>query len=104
MGFDYSEFERSMKKFDKGLEELEKHPGVSLGELFNSRFMQKHTDCTSIDDFLEQSGFDCSSVESFEAIPEADMDEYVRNHTSFKSWQEMLAEADGEYLAKKLGF
>lgn len=104
MGVDFSEFEDFIQTFEKGAAELENTTDVPFDELFNHKFMENHTNFSSIDEFLEQSGFDCSSTDAFEAIPDDLMDKYVREHTSFHSWQEMLEEATGDYVAKKLGF
>lgn len=104
MSFDFSEFDNFVKEFDKGVKDLTSKDEIPLSELFGSQFMRKHTDFSSIEDFFKQSGYDDGSEELDVEIPDEVIDQYVQEHTSFDSWQEMLDEATGDYLAKKLGF
>lgn len=104
MGSGFQEFKDFQKGFKKGIKDLEQTNEISFDVLFNPKFIQKHTKFSSIDDFLEQSGFDCSSTEAFDSIPSDALDKYVRENTSFHSWQEMLEEATNDYITGKLGF
>lgn len=75
---------------------------VDFAELFPASFMRKYTRYRSWDKFLSGSGFAIASQADFEALPEADMDAYVRRATKFGSWKEMLDTATDKYAARQL--
>jgi hypothetical protein len=50
------------------------------------------------------SEFQLESNEDFDLIPEEELDEFVRSHTRFSNWREMLDKAGEEYVFRKLGF
>jgi hypothetical protein len=53
---------------------------------------------------FDASGFKIESPEDFAAIPDAEWDQFIRDNTTFASWEAMLGEAGGEWAARKLGF
>ncbi len=100
------------------LGQLQEGQRVPLAELFPSDFMGTHTDASDIESFLLQSGqfvpedlagggLTCTICETgFESPTEAfnseRYDRYVAVHTSFGSWDEMLAAAARRWLVRKL--
>lgn len=101
-GFD--NFEKELKKLSSNASRLEGKRDVSFDVLFDDSFMRKHTSVGSFTQFLEIGGFIVNSPEDFKNIPDAIFDVHVQKETSFKSWNAMLEEATGEYVAKELGF
>lgn len=95
------QFQKNLKKASR---ELDGKHQVSFDNMFTKSFMCKHTPVSNFDEFLTAGGFEVNSQEDFEAIPDADMDNYVIKSTKFSSWQEMLDTAAQEYALKKLGF
>jgi len=85
-------------------EQLDGENEVPFDELFDRQFMQEHTDSSSIDGFLDQSGWEVESQEDFEQIPEDEFDVYVRQHTEFDSWEEMFRAAGTTWMWDQLGF
>jgi hypothetical protein len=58
--------------------------------------------CSSADEWFTQSPFDIQIQADFDAIPEADWDDYVRSTTAFTGWQGMLQKAGASYVERKL--
>jgi hypothetical protein len=79
-----------LEKLKEGLTKLKSTHEVCFDELFNVRFMTKYTEFVTIEDF--------------DLIPEEELDEFVRSHTRFSNWREMLDKAGEEYVFRKLGF
>ena len=98
----------SLDKLIKNLKSVEKEYGngknVPVQDLLTGAFMSKHTNYSSLDDFVEASGFDWSTEEAIEAIPDDELDAFVEANTKFSSWQEMLSTASAEHLGRQLGF
>ena len=94
----------SLDEFQKNLNKIKPNDQVPIDVLFASTFMLKHTNFSSFDDFLTAGNFTVNSQEDFEAIPDADMDNHVRNTTKFSSWEDMLTTAAKEHTLKQLGF
>lgn len=65
---------KQLKKMEKGAEELNKTKQVPFDELFPVSFMQKYTSFSSIDKLLESGGFNATSQEEFESIPDDEFD------------------------------
>lgn len=84
--------------------ELEGENEVSFDELFTDEFMRQHSEVNSIEEFFEESQWDVSSEEDFEAIPEDEFDEYIDSHTEFDSWGEMQRAAVEDWTARQIGF
>lgn len=84
-------------------QELDGENEVGFGELFTDAFMRKYTEFGSIDKFFEESPWAVESEEDFAAIPEADLDDYVDEHTAFPSWEEMLGTAGEQWMVDQLG-
>ena len=112
------EIENILQELRDELRELEEGQRIPLAELFPAKFMQEHTDTSSIQDFLEQSdlfapediaggALNCTYCETgFESPGEVfnhqEFSRYVKEHTSFSSWEEMLTTAMRRWLARKL--
>jgi hypothetical protein len=93
-----------LEKLKEGLTKLKSTHEVCFDELFNVRFMTKYTEFVTIEDMFGASEFQLESNEDFDLIPEEELDEFVRSHTRFSNWREMLDKAGEEYVFRKLGF
>ncbi|MCR5176243.1 MAG: hypothetical protein K6C05_05275 [Anaerovibrio sp.] len=85
------------------LKSMEGRHSIPFNELFPEAFMHQHTKAASIDNFLIEGGYD-SDDESFNAIPEDEFNEYVKNNSDFNSWDDMKKSATIIYLSEKYGF
>jgi hypothetical protein len=94
--------EKQIDKLVRNAASLDENDSVPFDSLFTPSFMIEHTQFDSFDGFLDNGGFDVNSEADFEAIPDDVFDEYVRENSSFDSWQDMLNQAGVEYLQAKL--
>ncbi|GAE36697.1 hypothetical protein [Halalkalibacter akibai] len=99
-----NEFQRKIKQLEDNAKALQGENSISFNELFSGTFMKKHTNFLSIDDMFKNSSFKIDSIEDFEAIDKASLDEFVNSTTNFITWSDMQEKAVTEWTAKKLGF
>lgn len=92
----------SLKSLEKNVHDLEGTHTISFDKLFTKTFMEKHTDCSSFDEFLKAGNFVVDSQEDFEAIPDDVWDQFVSHATDFDSWDDMLKQATNDYLSSEL--
>lgn len=107
MGFELKGFDELQNRLQELADKAEKLSGeheVSFDELFVDEFMTKHTKFSSFNELLDASPFEVNSAEDFEAIPDAEFDQYISQVTNFDSWESMLEEASSGYAARQLGF
>src|SRR4051794_1950666 len=97
--FDTSGFD----KLKRNLQKLEHTHSVQLNELMNREFMRRNTQFLSVDEMVAKSGFEVNSIDDFKALPDAEWDEFICNHTRFGSWREMQEVAVQAWTKKQLG-
>lgn len=95
------ELSKNLDNLTKKLEPL-KEQEVSFNELFPSTFMMKYTQFKTINEMVEKSPFKVESGADFKNIPDKEWDNYVKEKTSFQSWNEMMSKAGKEYLGEKV--
>lgn len=100
-GFD--ELSKQLKQMERKAKELN-NLKVDFKDMFTEKFMRENTSFSSLQEFADASGFDWSTTESFEAIPDDDMDKFVSSNSKFSSWSDMLNSAGTEFTARHLGF
>ncbi|AQZ81203.1 hypothetical protein BUM88_06060 [Acinetobacter calcoaceticus] len=91
-----------LKKLTENAKKLNGEQQVSLGTLFNEGFLQANTDFENIDELFEKAGFKVETEEDFAAIPQEDIDTFVRENTKFESFTDMQQHAATEYMRKQL--
>lgn len=74
---------------------------IDYDDLFTSRFMSSNTQFSSFSDFLKFGGYDISTKEEFDALPEDEFGEHIRSTTSFESWEDMQNSAANFYSSKR---
>ena len=93
---------KGLENLQRNIEILSAEQKVTFDKLFPASFMRKHTQFDSINDMVNKSPFKVESEEDFKNIPDKEWDDYVREKTSFQSWNEMLSKAGNEYLGKQV--
>ena len=94
------QLQKDLKKMKNNAEKLSQKKQISFSELVTPKFMRKYTKFSSIDELLDDCGYGDLSKEEFEARP--DIDTKISERTKFKSWQEMLDTAVGDYASSQL--
>lgn len=102
MSFDFKEFENYISNLEKWEKEVKKDNGVPFNKLFNRDFMKRYTRFMTIDKMFENSGFKINSQEDFENIPDDEWDNFIKNNTSFKNWNQMINKASEVYFNRKM--
>jgi hypothetical protein len=74
-----------------------------LQNLFSGQFMKKYTDFDSFSEFINKcdlfyQSLDELSQETIAELPERKINRYVREHTHFKTWDQMFEKAIEWYL------
>lgn len=100
-GFD--ELERKLNDLADRAKRLDGTHNVPISELLTPGFLAGCSRFASADQMFQASGFKIESADDFKAIPDAEWDMFIKNNTSFGSWQEMLQAAGAEWTRKQLG-
>ena len=77
---------------------------VSLGVLFNDKFMKMYTKFSTIDEFFDASDFVINTREDLDSIELNALDKHVANTTKFSTWDDMKAKAGEIYFEDRLKF
>ncbi len=101
IGFD--ELSKKLNQLAQNAQELGETKSASLTEILSPEFMSQHTRFANVGELFEAGGFDASSQSAFEAIPQDQLDAFVRSESSFDSWKEMLNTAGAAWAKGKLG-
>jgi hypothetical protein len=94
--------EIDMRGFDalqRRLKALEDVQSVPLTDLLPVAFLTRYTEFTSLEAMIAASGLVLESKEDFEQNAWHD---FVRSHTQFSDWKEMLNKAVEEWVARQL--
>lgn len=73
---------------------------ISLDQLFNESFMNKHSRFNSFGEFLEKGNFQVNTQEDIHNIHDELFDRHVVRETDFANWKSMLDTANVEYASK----
>jgi hypothetical protein len=92
---DDRDVQKTLKKMAKRIERAEGEHSVPM---FPPEFMKKYTDANTFDDFVIDSGLvpddvDVITNEILEKIPDKEFNEYVKTHSKFNDWDDMLSKA-----------
>lgn len=98
-GFD--DLSKKMNSLAKNAEKMSGDNEVSSKDLFPDSFMRKNTEFSSFSKLLEAVGV--TDNDSFEKLPEEQLDKLVSQKTRFSSWENMKKEATGDYVTRQLG-
>lgn len=98
------DFEKQLTELSQNAQAVSGEHQYSFNEIFTSDFMRQHTNHETIEDFLTDSPEKISNTEDFEKASDEILDNFVNEQTDFKTWEDMLATASQELIARKLGF
>jgi len=97
-----NELQNKLNILQRDIDKIAKEEKVTLNDLFPPPFMRKYTQFSSIDEMVKKSPFKVENEEDFKNIPDKDWDVYVKEKTSFRSWDEMQSKAAEEYVGKQV--
>src|SRR5690349_12442448 len=96
------ELQRELERLQHAADSISGTQSIPVTTLLSSEFMLLNTDFESVQAMFDASGFTINSQADFDAIPEEEWDSFIRQHTRFGSWSEMLAVAGEEYFGRRL--
>lgn len=73
---------------------------LNLEEILTDQFIQNNTTLDSVKSFLDQSGFNISSLLDLKNIPLSKLDTYIKSISSFGSWKDFLLKAAGSKVKR----
>lgn len=94
---------RKLEGLETRLQAIDGQHQVPLAELLTPEFIQRQTDFTSLEQWIQASGFKIKSAEDFKNIPADQWDEFVARSTKFPDWNTMLQAATKKWVSKRLG-
>ncbi len=100
-GFD--KFSKKLDELSNNANKLSETKSASMGEILTPEFVSRHTRFSNIDELFKAGGFGAESQAQFEAIPEDQLDAFIRTESPYQSWREMLNAAGAEWAKRKLG-
>ena len=100
-GFD--ELQRKLQGMADNLREIEGTNEVPMSEVLTPEFLSACSRFASLEEMFAASGFKVDSPEDFKAIPDDEWDAFIRQHTKFDTWQEMLGEAGSVWAKNRIG-
>ena len=94
--------QKRLNEIGNNAKKLDGSHDVPMSELLPDSFIAKNTDFNTFEEFASAPIF--QQYESFEAIPDAEFDQFIKQHSRFENWKEMQIQASKDYTVKKLGF
>lgn len=64
-----------------------------LADLLSDDFVAEKTNFSSIADLLKVSPVDMNNMAAIQDLSESDLNDFVKEHSSYDTWKELLAEA-----------
>lgn len=95
--------ERRLKDLSRRAQELHGQHSVLFSELMSPEFISNCSRFSSLEELFSASNFKIESMEDFKAIPDEEWDTFIRNNTSYSSWEEMQHDAAKIWTANQLG-
>lgn len=64
-----------------------------LSDLLSEDFIREKTDFASVEQLLKELPIDVSNVADVQQLSESDLNIFVKEHSCYDTWKELLAEA-----------
>ncbi|MBM7699260.1 hypothetical protein [Kurthia huakuii] len=64
-----------------------------LSDLLSEDFIREKTDFASVEQLLKELPIDVSNVADVQQLSESDLNVFVKEHSCYDTWKELLAEA-----------
>lgn len=95
------ELQRKLDRLQNNVQEL--NGSVPLRDILTPEFMSRETKFSSVKAMFESTPFKIESQDDFRALAQDQLDAFIREHTKFSSWQDLLKAGGLEYAKRKLG-
>jgi len=93
---------KKLKRLAQNVRSLEGTNSIPMGDVLTDEFIQANTNFKNIDDLFEKAGYKVENQADFEAIPQEDIDNFVRENSKFDSFTALQQEAVNEFVRNKI--
>jgi hypothetical protein len=95
--FQHSKHDSELDEIQDGLSYLTGEPNVELNQLLTDAFIVENTDFDTMVNFFNAAG-----IRSENDLENPGFNDFVRRHTRFKDWEEMLVSSSNQYAMSQL--
>src|SRR5689334_10121334 len=99
----FKELQNKLGDLSRRAQSLEGPRNVPIADLLTPTFLSRCSRFRSVVELFEKSGFTVKTQEDFAAIPDDRWDTFVKQNTSYSTWEEMLKAAGADWVKRKLG-
>lgn len=92
-----SNTQEELDKIQDGLFYLTGEEDISICELMSQKFIRENTDFSSLAELFSAAG-----VKSDKDLDSGSFNEFIKLHTCFSDWEEMLIQSSNQYPAEML--
>ncbi|MDQ6788144.1 MAG: hypothetical protein M3033_15170 [Acidobacteriota bacterium] len=71
---------------------------ITINKLMTNTFIVENTDFDSLVDF-----FKAAEIKSKEDLQNKNFDDFIKSHTRFDNWDEMLVQSSNQYVSRHAG-
>lgn len=89
-----------LKKFKKKIEKATEMKPATFEELFIPEFMIQNTEYKTLEEFFDSCGI--QTDDDFSSIPQEKLDDFVKLHSKFSSFEEMAQAAAMPVMANRI--
>ncbi|MDQ8951733.1 hypothetical protein RFH42_02005 [Acinetobacter rudis] len=91
-----------LNKLVKNVESFARKDSTTLGEIISEEFLKEHTCFESINDLFKKAGFDVQTEDDLKAVPQEELDIFVKKNTKFASFAELQQYAVSAFLRTQI--
>ena len=84
-----------LDKIQDGIFVLNGESKISIDELMSDKFIVENTDFNSLTEF-----FNAARVKNNEDLQKKEFDDFIKSHTRFENWEEMLVQSSNQFVSK----
>ena len=99
----FKELQNTLGDLSRRAQNLEGPRNVPIADLLTPALLSRCSRFKSAAELFEASGFTVNSQEDFAAIPDDQWDAFIKQNTSYSTWDEMLKAAGAAWVRRELG-
>lgn len=96
------DLQKDLKQLERNARSIGQRRSIDLYKLLSNRFLRRHTKFSSLDQLFDESPLDVKTQKDLDTLNEQELDEFIRKSTKFRSWEDILDNALGEWAEAEL--
>lgn len=93
---------KKLKRLAQNIKDFEGINSIPMGDVLTDEFIQANTNFQNIEELFEKAGYKVENQADFQAIPQEDIDSFVRENSKFDSFTTLQQEAVDEFVRNKI--